>query len=162
VFAADWSLVWWNAMWSALHGDPTTLPVAERNLARAVFGDGPAHAALRPFRSEGDDAAFAASIVADLKHAVSRYPADAQLACLVKDLRVVSPVFAQLWATATASQHTADRKTVEHPEIGDILLDCDVLIVPGADLRMVTYTAAAGTSDAGKLDLLRVTGSTLP
>ncbi|MGC3000928.1 hypothetical protein ACPF8X_21840 [Streptomyces sp. G35A] len=34
----------------------------------------------------------------------------------------------------------------------------DVLIVPGADLRMVTYTAAAGSSDAGKLDLLRVTG----
>ncbi|WP_411122642.1 hypothetical protein [Streptomyces sp. x-19] len=36
-------------------------------------------------------------------------------------------------------------------------VDCDVLIVPGADLRMVTYTAATGSSDAGKLDLLRVT-----
>jgi hypothetical protein len=54
--------------------------------------------------------------------------------------------------------HTTDQKTLQHPEIGDILLDCDVLIVPGADLRMVTYTAAAASSDAGKLDLLRVTG----
>lgn len=34
----------------------------------------------------------------------------------------------------------------------------DVLVVPGADLRMVTYTAVTGSSDAGKLDLLRVTG----
>ncbi|MDT0609110.1 MmyB family transcriptional regulator [Streptomyces lancefieldiae] len=45
-----------------------------------------------------------------------------------------------------------------HPEIGDVLLDCDVLIVPGADLRMVIYTVATGSDDAGKLDLLRVTG----
>ncbi|MEU6253860.1 helix-turn-helix transcriptional regulator [Streptomyces sp. NPDC047043] len=158
VFSADWSLVWWNAMWCALHGDPETLPVAERNLARAVFGDGPAHAALRPFRSEREDDAFAASIVADLKHAVSRYPADVRLARLVENLRDASPAFADYWVTATASQHTSDRKTVEHPEVGDIVLDCDVLVVPGADLRMVTYTAAAGSSDAGKLDLLRVTG----
>ncbi|MFJ1998353.1 MmyB family transcriptional regulator [Streptomyces asiaticus] len=70
-----------------------------------------------------------------------------------------SEVFDRHWATrATAAQHTSDRKTIRHPEIGDILLDCDVLIVPGADLRMVTYTAGTGTSDAGKLDLLRVTG----
>ncbi|GAA3443070.1 hypothetical protein [Planomonospora venezuelensis] len=58
---------------------------------------------------------------------------------------------------ACAERHTTGRKTIRHPEIGDILLDCDVLIVPGADLRMVTYTAAAGSEDAGKLDLLRVT-----
>jgi hypothetical protein len=56
------------------------------------------------------------------------------------------------------AQHISDRKTVRHPSVGDILLDCDVLLVPGADLRMVAYTAASGTSDAGKLDLLRVTG----
>jgi hypothetical protein len=34
----------------------------------------------------------------------------------------------------------------------------DVLIVPGADLRMVTHPAAAGSGDAGRPDLLRVTG----
>ncbi|MER5182446.1 helix-turn-helix transcriptional regulator [Streptomyces sp. NPDC002896] len=158
VFTADWTLVWWNTMWCALHGDPSALPPAERNLARALFGNGAAHAALRPLRSERGADAFAASIVADLKDAVSRYPADAQLDRLVRDLRGVSDAFAQHWATATAAQHASEPKTIRHPEVGDILLDCDVLIVPGADLRMVTYTAAAGSSDAGKLDLLRVTG----
>jgi transcriptional regulator with XRE-family HTH domain len=159
VFTADWTLVWWNTMWSALHGDPAVLPAPERNLARALFGNGAAHASMLPVRSERGQDAFEASIVADLKDAVSRYPADAPLDRLVRELRGMSDAFAHHWAPQTAAaQHTADRKTIRHPEVGDIVLDCDVLIVPGADLRMVTYTAAAGSSDAGKLDLLRVTG----
>ncbi|MFF4273649.1 helix-turn-helix transcriptional regulator [Streptomyces sp. NPDC001536] len=160
VFAADWTLVWWNTMWSALHGDPAAVPPAERNLARALFGNGPAHAALRPIHSESGPEAFAASIVGDLKDAVSRYPADTELATLVRELRAESATFAHLWATATATPHASEQKTVRHPEVGDILLDCDVLLVPGADLRVVTYTAATGTSDAGKLDLLRALGMT--
>ncbi|ROQ69845.1 helix-turn-helix protein [Streptomyces sp. 840.1] len=159
VFTADWSLVWWNTTWSALHGDPAVLPAVERNLARALFGNGAAHASMRPVRSERGEDAFAESIVADLKDAVSRYPGDAQLDRLVQEMREASAVFARLWSTRTAAaQHATERKTIRHPEVGDILLDCDVLIVPGADLRMVTYTAATGSSDAGKLDLLRVTG----
>ncbi len=159
VFAADWTLVWWNATWSALHGDPTVLPATERNLARALFGDGAAHAAMLPVRSERGQDAFAASIVADLKDAVSRYPADVRLDRLVRELRETSDAFAELWATrTTATQHTTDQKTIRHPQVGDIRLDCDVLVVPGADLRMVTYTAAAGSSDADKLGLLHITG----
>jgi transcriptional regulator with XRE-family HTH domain len=159
VFTADWTLVWWNTMWSALHGDPAVLPAAERNLARALFGNGAARASMLPVQSERGQDAFAESIVADLKDAVFRYPRDVQLDRLVQELREVSDAFAHHWATQTAAaQHTTDRKTIRHPEIGDVLLDCDVLIVPGADLRMVTYTAATGSSEAGKLDLLRVTG----
>ncbi|MFF3327171.1 helix-turn-helix transcriptional regulator [Streptomyces sp. NPDC002889] len=159
VFTADWTLVCWNSMWVALHGDPAVLPTAERNLARALFGNGVAHASMLPVHAERGPDSLAASIVADLKDAVSRYPRDVQLDRLVQELRAISDAFAHYWATETAAaQHTTDRKTIRHPEIGDILLDCDVLIVPGADLRMVTYTAATGGGNAGKLDLLRVTG----
>jgi transcriptional regulator with XRE-family HTH domain len=159
VFSADWTLVWWNTTWSAVFGDAAVVSPAERNLARALFGNGVAHASMLPVQSERGPDVFEASIVADLKDAVSRYPGDAQLDRLVQELRGVSDAFAHHWATqTTAAQHTTDRRTIRHPEIGDIQLDCDVLIVPGADLRMVTYTAATGSSDAGKLDLLRVTG----
>lgn len=160
VFAADWTLVWWNALWCALLGDPALVPPAERNLARGLFGDGVAHAAMatRPIRSERGQDAFEASIVADLKDVASRYPADARLARLLRELRAESDAFARHWATATLTPHASERKTIQHPEVGDIVLDCDVLIVPGADLRVVTYTAAAGGGDAGKLDLLRATG----
>jgi hypothetical protein len=121
VFTADWTLVWWNTMWSALHSEPSVLPTAERNLARALFGNGAAHASLVPVRSERGQDAFEASIVADLKDAVSRWPADAQLDRLVQELRATSDAFAHHWVTQTAAaQHTTDRKTIRHPEIGDI------------------------------------------
>lgn len=35
--------------------------------------------------------------------------------------------------------------------------DCDVLTVPGCDVRLVVYTVAAGSADAEKLEFLRVT-----
>ncbi|TCP50753.1 helix-turn-helix protein [Tamaricihabitans halophyticus] len=155
VFTADWTLVWWNAMWCSLNGDPSALPAEQRNLALALFGNnGPA---LPPMETERGLDVFEASIVADLKDAVSRYPADGQLDRLVQHLRAESKAFAHHWVTEFAARHTSEQKTFHHPDVGEILLDCDVLLAPGADLRMVTYTAATGTTDAGKLDLLRVT-----
>ncbi|MFD5968389.1 helix-turn-helix transcriptional regulator [Streptomyces sp. NPDC060311] len=157
VLTADWTLVWWNTTWSPCTATPPSF--------RPPNGTWPAHSsataphARRCVRSERGPDAFEASIVADLKDAVSRYPADARLDRLVRELRGKSDAFAHHWATQTSAiPHTTDRKTIRHPEVGDVLLDCDVLIVPSADLRMVTYTAATGSSDAGKLDLLRVTG----
>ena len=37
-------------------------------------------------------------------------------------------------------------------------LDCDVLTVPGSDLRIVAYTAEPGSPDADRLALLSVVG----
>jgi transcriptional regulator with XRE-family HTH domain len=155
VFAADWSLLWWNDMWTALHGDPSGLPPAERNLARALFGTGEGRWHLRPVTSTAGPYAFETAIVADLREAVSRYPADPELAALVDGLRAASPFFGELWSVAGMGQLTGDLKTISHPELGDVTLDCDVLTVPGADLRIVTYTAAQGTSGADQFDLLR-------
>lgn len=159
VFTAAWNLVWWNEGWGVLHSEFSGLPATERNVARAHFGIGPAQASLFAFRSDRGQEVFGASIVAGLKDAVIRYPTDPGLGRLVRDLRAESADFARLWDTEAANtQHMTNRKTVRHPEIGDIEVDCDVLLVPGADLRMVTYTAAAGSTDAGKLDLLGAMG----
>lgn len=159
MFAADWTLAWWNSVWSALFGDPVLLPDAERNAARAFFRNGVARSVLPPVHSERGPDAFAASLVADLKDAVSRYPADGRLKRLVRELRDTSGHFAELWAaTATAAPHLNERKTILHPEVGEITLDCDVLLVQGDDLRVVTYTAPAGSSYAEEPDLLRVIG----
>ncbi|MEK8110547.1 transcriptional regulator [Micromonospora sp. M12] len=159
VFAADWTLLWCNDMWRALNGDPAALPLSERNLARALFGDGPAHAALHNTHSANGPEAFPAAIVADLKDVVSRYPSDAGLNALVTGLRNTSELFADLWTSVSAAAHASERKIIHHPMVGELTLDCDVLTVPGADLRLVTYTTTTGGTDAGKLDLLRVTGS---
>lgn len=111
-------LLWVNDMWRALHGDPAALPAAERNLARAVLGAGPAHAALHPMSSANGADTFEAALVADLKDSASRYPADAQLTKLIDDLNDTSAAFVRLWAASTPAVHTNDRKTIQHPAVG--------------------------------------------
>jgi hypothetical protein len=102
--------------------------------------------------------ALESEVVADLRHAVARYPKDRELADLVRDLLALSPRFADLWTRSEVTVHVSARKRIEHPEVGSLELDCDVLTVQGADLRIVAYSAEAGTPDAAALDLLRVIG----
>lgn len=54
-------------------------------------------------------------------------------------------------------RHVWARKTVEHPPVGDVTCDCDVLTVPDGSVRIVVYTVPAGSAVAEKLKFLRVT-----
>ena len=63
-----------------------------------------------------------------------------------------------LRSIARIAQHRSSRKTLTRTPVGPITVDCDVLTVPGSDLRIVVYTAVPGSEDASRLDLLRVTG----
>ena len=51
------------------------------------------------------------------------------------------------------------RKTIDHPQVGAITLDCDVLNIAGADLGIMIYSAEPGTEDAERLALLAVVGT---
>lgn len=165
VFTAEWNLLRWNSLWSALQGDPIAIPPAERNLARAVFGDAGARRYLRSSVSLNGADQFEAAIVADLRTASLSYPSDPGLRALIRELRQESTTFEHHWRRAEVGHHTTDRKTVTHPTVGTITLDCDVLTVPGSDLRIIVYSAATNSPDAEKLDFLRVThhlGAALP
>ena len=81
---------------------------------------------------------------------------DPDLAALATGLRA-NPQFADLWDQGAGGEHVSARKTIEHPEVGDVTCDCDVLTVPGSSLRIVLYTAATGSPDADELEFLRVT-----
>jgi MmyB-like transcription regulator ligand binding domain len=43
------------------------------------------------------------------------------------------------------------RKHIDHPEVGRLVLDGDVLQVPGSDVRIVVYSPAPDTQDAERL-----------
>lgn len=156
VFGADWQMHSWNPMWVALHGDPETVPPNCRNLIRALFGvDDRARSLFNPVVSSGGGEHFATALVADLRLASSIYPHDARLADLIAEMRSANDYFESLWVSGAVAVLCADRKTVTHPELGDITLDCDVLTSPGSDTRLVVYTAAEGSADADKLGSLR-------
>jgi hypothetical protein len=63
------------------------------------------------------------------------------------------------WGEAHIARHRSSTKTATATPVGPITIDCDVLTAPGADLRIVVYTAVPGSSDAAKLELLRVAGT---
>ncbi|MBM2623318.1 helix-turn-helix domain-containing protein [Actinoplanes sp. LDG1-06] len=150
VFDAAWNLLVANDLWLALAGGPP-----DRNVARVHFlGD----VAVRVHHTAEDLAAFEAATVADLRAAAARYPADAGLRDLIAELRAASPTFAALWDCAPAGTHASSRKTVVHPQVGAMELDCDVLTVPGSDVRIVAYTAAPDSEAASRLALLEVLG----
>ena len=159
VFAADWTLVSWNRMWTAAVGDPRTYGWDQGNLVAGMFRSSGGRRvdpiAAWPVRSWDGEEAEEESLVADLRVTAAAYPDDARLAALVDRLLHSSPRFARLWFNGTAGIHEGDRKTIEHPLVGTMALDLDVLMVPGSDLRIVTYVAAADSDDAEKLTALR-------
>jgi transcriptional regulator with XRE-family HTH domain len=160
VFAADWQLIWWNRSWASLLGDPSALAPEDRSLVKSRFtsaADPPGKLADRPVISEQREATDRA-IIADLRRASARYPQDKRLAALIRSRIDGNERFAELWQNGTVGGHAEDRKTIQHPEIGDITVDCDVLNDSDTDLKIVIYTAAPGSEDATKLDLARVTG----
>lgn len=161
VFAADWQLVTWNAGWSALLGDPTTIPVRDRNLVRSRFTSGTECHPLAgwPVVSNDPDATDRA-VVADLRRASGRYPDDPRLTSLVHELLGSSERFAELWHAGAVAGHAEDRKTIHHPKVGPITVDCDVLAGPDSDLKIVIYTAVPGSDDADRLELALVLGGT--
>ena len=133
--------------------------VAKNDLARALLGDVNGNTARQQFlgprglivRSDEEHAEFEAGIVADLHQALARFPDDEPLRELIEELRSESPRFEALWRERPAAVYDSARKTIEHPELGHITVDCDTLTVVGADLRIIVYSAPPGTADAEAL-----------
>jgi transcriptional regulator with XRE-family HTH domain len=154
VVDAGWEILAKNGLANALLGDASGRAPRERNVAWQHFTAAP----TRVVRTAEETARFEAEIVADLHDAVGRYPDDEPLRALAHDLRRVSPRFAECWEQRPVARHRASRKTLLHPEVGTITLDCDVLTVGSSDLRVIVYTAPPGSSDAQALALLGAVG----
>jgi transcriptional regulator with XRE-family HTH domain len=153
VFDAAWTLLEHNDLWTALTGDVRGRSGRSANIVWRVFHDDTGRV-RHPYPQE-----HKTSLVADLRDVATRYPADRELADMIGALRTSSPEFAGLWEGSTVAHHRSETKTVDHPKVGELELDCDVLSVHGADLRIVVYTAAPDSEAADKLRLLTVLGT---
>ena len=101
-------------------------------------------------------------MITDLRASVARYQHDPDLRAFIDDLRAADAEFAALWQQPVVGFHQSERKTILHPELGTFEVDCDILTVPGSDLRLVVYTAVPNSEAAEKLRLLSVVGLQAP
>jgi transcriptional regulator with XRE-family HTH domain len=155
VLDATFTLILWNDLYAALFGDPTQLAGRDRNTLWRHFVIG--HGRVR--HTPEELAAFEQSTVADLRGSTSRYPRDPDLRRLVDDLLAASPRFAELWHARQVVDHQQSQKVVEHPEVGEVAIDCDVLATQADDLRVLVMTPHPGSDARSRLDLLATLGT---
>ncbi|MXM62592.1 helix-turn-helix domain-containing protein [Streptomyces sp. HUCO-GS316] len=152
VFDAAWTQLLANPLYTALmgewHGNDLNA------VWRSFLGTG-----TRVRHTPESRSALRAAQVADLRRTAGRYPADQRLQHLVSQLRAKSAEFDDLWESGAVGRHESARKTIDHPHVGALTLDCDVLVVAGNDLRIMIYTAEPGSQDAERLALLAVIGT---
>lgn len=152
VFDAAWTLLLANPLYVALMGEWRD---EERNAVwRSFLGSGD-----RVRHTPQSRAALEVAHVAGLRATATRYPADEGVRRLIAELRASSRRFAGLWETGAVGEPEASRKTIDHPHLGSLTLDCDVLSVASSDLRIMIFTAEPESQDAERLELLAVLGT---
>jgi transcriptional regulator with XRE-family HTH domain len=96
--------------------------------------------------------------VADLRATAGRRSGDPTVARLVDRLQAVSAEFRRLWAEHEVAVRRADRKTIVHPRVGPLRMDCETLVTPDQGQQLLVLTPADAEARE-RLDLLRVLGT---
>ncbi|MFI5916295.1 helix-turn-helix transcriptional regulator [Dactylosporangium sp. NPDC051541] len=135
VTSATYDVIAWNPLAEALLTSLSTEP----NLARRRF-------IQQSMPSTGSEE-FGHIAVARLRAAADRYPHDERLRQLLTDLRA-SAEFRHIWSLNPVRTPGHRSKTFEHPSLGRLDVDCDVLEVPNDDQQVVFLTAAPGSQSA--------------
>ncbi|MDK1326715.1 helix-turn-helix transcriptional regulator [Arthrobacter sp. zg-Y1143] len=141
-----------NRLSMALLGDHSRLTGPARSSVYRWFTD-PAERELYP---PADRARQGRAQVAGLRVAVSANSARALE--LVRLLQKRSPEFTEIWKDHAVATRFADHKTLLHPELGEIELDCQTLYSEDQSQALLVLTAAPRSEAAQKLGLLAVIG----
>ncbi|WP_406726966.1 hypothetical protein WJ438_23325 [Streptomyces sp. GD-15H] len=96
--------------------------------------------------------------MADPRAAFARRPDDARPARLVRRLRARSEELSAPWDTHDVGVRRSDVKRFPHPVVGLSEPDCEVLLRPEHDQRLIVCTARSGSESHERLELLRVVG----
>jgi transcriptional regulator with XRE-family HTH domain len=112
----------------------------------------------RPY-PEDDHDHHSRIFVANLRAVQGRNPHDVEARELIDTLRRDSAQFEELWRHHEVRAGRDTRKRIVHPTIGLLTLDCQVLTAENQTERLVVLTAAPGSEDADRLELLSIVGS---
>jgi transcriptional regulator with XRE-family HTH domain len=102
-------------------------------------------------QSMADVDSHEAVLVAQLRAALLRYPADAPLTALVDELRSRSRRFDTLWRAPRPLTAYESSATITQSDGDSVTLLGNLIAIPGDDLAAVMLTAAPGSRDAARL-----------
>lgn len=143
-----------NDLAVALLGDRSALTGWARSDVYRWFTD-PSERLLYP---EDDRDRQGRSLVSTLRAAHGMLGPRSRAGELVRELRERSPEFAELWDRHEVHQRFADHKTLVHPQVGPIELDCQVLFTEDQTQALLVLTAPPRSEAEEKLALLAVLG----
>jgi transcriptional regulator with XRE-family HTH domain len=144
-----------NRAATVLLGKWTGLPGYESNVTWRWFADPASRALNDPEEHESIGRAYAA----DLRAGSARRPRrDAVAQGLVADLLARSREFARLWEEHGVAALSSAPKRILHPLVGDLDLQCDVVLSPATGHRLVLFRPRVGSDAAAKFDFLTVLG----
>jgi transcriptional regulator with XRE-family HTH domain len=144
----------WNPLAAALLEDFAAVHTTDRNLLRRIF--------LRPGQENygiTTDRRLVISAVSYLRVATTRYPDSAELRTLIAELLAGSADFAQLWNSQQLRIDHHASQVFQHPQVGPIKLDFDILTVPDREQQVVIFTAEPDSEAYHNLQLLKVIGT---
>jgi len=146
--------------------------LAQNWLGAALLGDHSRHTGLarssvyRWFTDPADRETYPAAErqrqsraqVAGLRAAVGAAGPHSRAGALVRELSRVSVEFSDIWELQDVATRFEDHKTLLHPELGAIELDCQTLFTEDQGQALLILTAAPRSEAAEKLALLAVLG----
>lgn len=147
--------------------------LAQTPVARVVFGDETrftgmaASVGYRWFTDPGARAVYpeedhpqhSRNFAADIRTVYAKHGAKSRAGAMVDALLAGSPEFASIWQAHEVRAHHARQKRLQHPEVGVMELECEVLVEPELGQTLLVLTAQPGSESYDKLRLLSVIGS---
>lgn len=148
VLDARYDILAWNRMATALLGDFSALPPARRNILRWLFYEDSSGLRTPAGRR------LARAYVADLR-STGLYPSDPGVRNLVDELCAYSELFTELWEQHEIEVQRSTTKHTVHPVAGEMWIDCDLLVIPERNQRLMFFTVAPGSTSQEALRRLR-------
>ena len=143
-----------NSMAVALLGDHSVHTGQARSQVFRWFTD-PRERTVYP---PADQSRQSRSLVSGLRVAYGIAGEQSRAGALVRDLQRLSPQFEELWERHEVASRFEDHKTLIHPEVGEIELDCQAPLTEDQSQALLVLTAPPRSAAEDKLRLLAVIG----
>ncbi|TDN91515.1 helix-turn-helix transcriptional regulator [Microbacterium sp. BK668] len=139
----------------ALFGDETRFQGMMRSVGYRWFMHPPA----RDVYPAEDHPALSRAFTADIRTVYAKNGARSRAGAIVQALLAESPEFAALWESHEVRSTHPREKRLQHPEVGVMDMQCQILIDPEQGQTLLVLTATPGTESYERLQLLAVIGT---